>query len=260
MLRVLALGAGVQSSTVALMMAHGELETVDYAIFADTEWEPKRVYEWLDYLEPKLPFPVLRVRGRRLWDPSATERGGKYGWTTTPMYTADGGMLKRQCTADWKIEPITRKIRELLGAKPGRRVPKGEGAEEVFGISLDEATRMKDSRYPWLTHRYPLVWDKRMTRQGCLAWMEAKGYPQPPRSACVFCPFKSDREWKALEPDEWAAAVEFERSKLAGTGPQNQPAYLHAQRVPLPEVDLSGAEGRGLQSLWDSECEGMCGV
>ena len=260
MLRVLALGAGVQSSTVALMMAHGELESVDCAIFADTGWEPRKVYEWLDYLEPKLPFPVHRVTGRKLWDPTRPVGGKGYGWTTTPMYTSDGGMLKRQCTSNWKIEPSIRKIRELLGVKPGRSVPRGVVAEEVFGISLDEAQRMRDSRYPWLTHQYPLVWEKRMTRQGCLAWMAEGGYPQPPRSACVFCPFKRDREWKALEPDEWAKAVEYERLKLEGTSPKHQLSYLHAQRVPLPEVDLSGAEGRGLQSLWNDECEGMCGV
>lgn len=35
-LRVLSLGAGVQSTTLALMMAHGEVEVPDAAIFADT--------------------------------------------------------------------------------------------------------------------------------------------------------------------------------------------------------------------------------
>ena len=36
-LRVLSLGAGVQSSTVALMIHHKELPMVDCAIFADTK-------------------------------------------------------------------------------------------------------------------------------------------------------------------------------------------------------------------------------
>ena len=61
MKRFLSLGAGVQSSTLALMIAHGELEPVDAAIFADTGWEPKKVYAWLDWLEKQLPFPVYRV-------------------------------------------------------------------------------------------------------------------------------------------------------------------------------------------------------
>jgi len=43
-LRVLSLGAGVQSTTLALMAAHGEIEPPDCAIFADTQWEPRAVY------------------------------------------------------------------------------------------------------------------------------------------------------------------------------------------------------------------------
>ena len=59
MLNVLSLGAGVQSSTLALMAAHGEIEPMpDCAIFADTGDEPKAVYEWLVWLETQLPFEV----------------------------------------------------------------------------------------------------------------------------------------------------------------------------------------------------------
>jgi hypothetical protein len=47
-LRVLSLGAGVQSTTLLLMSVYGELPPLDYAIFADTGWEPARVYEHLD--------------------------------------------------------------------------------------------------------------------------------------------------------------------------------------------------------------------
>lgn len=61
MKRILSLGAGVQSSTLALMAAHGEIERPDCAIFADTQAEPESVYRWLDWLETQLPFPVLRV-------------------------------------------------------------------------------------------------------------------------------------------------------------------------------------------------------
>lgn len=60
-LRVLSLGAGVQSTTLALMAAHGEIGPMpDCAIFADTGWEPKAVYDHLAWLmSPNvLPFPV----------------------------------------------------------------------------------------------------------------------------------------------------------------------------------------------------------
>ena len=66
---VLSLGAGVQSSTLALMAAHGEVTPMpDCAIFADTGWEPKAVYDWLDWLEPQLPFQVTRVANGNIYD------------------------------------------------------------------------------------------------------------------------------------------------------------------------------------------------
>ena len=56
---VLNLGAGVQSSCLALMAAMGEVKPMpDFAVFADTQAEPKSVYDWLDWLEKQLPFPV----------------------------------------------------------------------------------------------------------------------------------------------------------------------------------------------------------
>ena len=62
MLNIISLGAGVQSSTMALMAAHGEITPMpDGAVFADTKREPAPVYVWLDWLEKQLPFPVHRV-------------------------------------------------------------------------------------------------------------------------------------------------------------------------------------------------------
>ena len=58
---IISLGAGVQSSTMALMAAQGEIKPMpDAAIFVDTQWEPAYVYKWLDWLETQLPFPVHR--------------------------------------------------------------------------------------------------------------------------------------------------------------------------------------------------------
>jgi hypothetical protein len=35
---------------------------------------------------------------------------------------------------------------------------------------------------------------------------------------------------------------------------------MHAQRVPLDQVDLSTPEDHGQLNLFNNECEGMCGV
>lgn len=63
-MRFLSLGAGVQSSTLLLMMVNGVIPKADYAIFADTQWEPKSVYAWLDVLEAetaKIQMPIVRA-------------------------------------------------------------------------------------------------------------------------------------------------------------------------------------------------------
>ncbi|MFQ5591612.1 MAG: hypothetical protein ACE5HE_10650 [Phycisphaerae bacterium] len=49
-LRILNLGAGVQSTTLAFMAHNGAIPAFDYAIFADTQGEPKAVYAHLKWL------------------------------------------------------------------------------------------------------------------------------------------------------------------------------------------------------------------
>jgi hypothetical protein len=123
---------------------------------------------------------------------------------------------------------------------------------------------MKPSRVDYLRHSYPLI-DIGMSRKDCLEWMHKTGYPEPPRSACIFCPFHSDKEWRRLrdeEPKEWHKAIDFEkRMGIAQTQQEalrGQP-FLHASCIPLDKVDLSEKVDPQLD-LWGEECEGMCGV
>ena len=110
-----------------------------------------------------------------------------------------------------------------------------------------------------------------MRRSDCLAWMQRRGYPQPPRSACSFCPYHSNAEWHRLkteEPEAFADAVTFERelqSVKAWSQNFDSVPYLHNSRIPLDQIDFSTAEERGQGSLYEidsfaDECEGMCGV
>ncbi|MFE6031627.1 hypothetical protein ACFQ6A_39325, partial [Streptomyces niveus] len=63
--RSISLGAGIQSSTMLALSAEGTIPRVDYAIFADTGWEPKAVYDHLDRLEKEIAgpagIPIFRV-------------------------------------------------------------------------------------------------------------------------------------------------------------------------------------------------------
>ena len=136
---------------------------------------------------------------------------------------------------------------------------------QVIGISTDEFKRMKPSRDKWWVARCPLI-ESRVSRKSCLDWMEKKGFPLPPRSACVFCPFHSDLEWRRLkneEPEEFANAVEFEK-RIQEADEHNETMrakpFLHNSCIPLAEIDFRNDIDRGQQLLWDEECEGMCGV
>jgi hypothetical protein len=267
MLRVLSLGAGVQSTTMALMAAHGEIGPMpDCAIFADTGWEPRVVYDHLAWLERRLPFPVHRVSrpGADLGQHAIDIATSPVTRTASPpWYTAKpDGMLPRQCSKEFKVRVIGQKVRELLGLAKGQRGPKHIAVEQWLGISTDEMQRMKDAEQAFVQHRFPLV-ENRISRQDCLRWMERNGYPAPPKSACIFCPYHGDRQWRDMRdnaPEDWRRAIEFERQIKPGFYGMEGEAFIHRQRVPLDQVDLSTAEDRGQLNMFNDECEGMCGV
>lgn len=242
------------------------------AIFADTQAEPESVYKWLAWLEKELPFPVIRVTRGCLTTESLTLRTRKDGsgrkWTKSliPAFikNPDGskGIMGRQCTFSYKVEELEKASRKIGEIKRGQR---SIGVVQWIGISLDEAHRMKPARKPWVIHRWPLI-DAGMKRYDCLRWMETKGFPKPPRSACIYCPYHSDAEWRRLrdeEPLEFERAVSFERdlqAAKAATDIIGGVPFLHASLKPLGEVDLATDVERGQVLLWGNECEGMCGV
>lgn len=251
---VLSLGAGVQSTTLLLMAEAGEVDRPVEAIFADTGWEPPDVYAHLDWLETQTSIPIKRVSVGNLRDDALA--GKPEAWMPMHTLNLDGkaSLLRRQCTSNYKIRPIRRRIRELMkehGTKEAR---------QLLGISLDEALRMRHSGVKYLTNVYPLV-DRRMTRTSCVRWLLDHGYPTPPKSACIGCPFHDDRYWRTMRdqrPVEWDDACAFDdamRNVQSGRGEM----FLHRENVPLRLVALSTPEERGQMSFL-AECEGMCGV
>jgi hypothetical protein len=271
---VINLGAGVQSSTMALMAARGEIGPMpDFAVFADTQAEPTNVYEWLGWLEKQLPFPVVRVTKGNLTDESLRIRqrldGGTYVKRLIPVFglLPNGevvGAVGRKCTADYKVIPILKHIRSACEIKHGQ---KEVTVTQWIGISYDEMQRMKLPKDPWTRHRWPLI-EKRMRRSHCIEWMKNNGYPEPPRSACYYCPFHSDDEWRRLrndDPEHFAKAIEFDekirQTNIEGAKDLRMQVYLHRSCKPLGQVDFDSPEDKGqLNFDFQSECEGMCGI
>lgn len=242
------------------------------AIFADTQDEPEEVYHWLAWLETQLPFPVHRVTAGSLskeaLKPRVTKDGRRYTRQLVPYFTKspDGSLGKirmRTCTVDFKLRPLLKAQRKLAGIKRGQKTV---GVVSWIGISTDEAMRMKDSREPWATNRYPLI-ELNWSRKQCLDWWAEEKLPAPPRSACVFCPFHSDEEWKRLKYHNHAAfnaAVRFEQDiQAAKTETDNflSTPFLHRSCKPLGEVNfMSEAKTNPQLDMFNNDCLGMCGV
>lgn len=297
MLEVLNFGAGVQSTTLLLMSLDGVLPKLDHVVFADTQWEPAAVYRHLEWCKEIAASRGLEISVRtagnlredllEFWGPRGKSADGKR-YASIPAYVRnpDGsrGIVRRQCTSEYKIDVIERFIRrEVLGLAKGQRWPKGRAVRQWIGISCDEINRMKKSRNPLNPFWHPLIEadvlkkipkgqlpginrKRGYTRQDCLSWLQQHGYPEPPRSACIGCPFRRNAEWRKLTPAEFADACEVDRlirergkdKAVNEAGELRGQPYLHDSLVPLSAANLGGKNTEW--NDWDNECDGVCGV
>lgn len=242
---VLALGAGVQSTAVLMMSIHGDLPPLDFAVFSDTGSEPASVYrhlEWLEAQADKAGIEIIRTGRDESLEDSLRSDGHQ---SAIPAFVDKGtgsrGMLLRYCTVDFKVAPKTRAIRERIGVGAKGRVGKHH-VRQWFGISYDEVERMHTADVAYMSHIYPLV-DRKMTRDDCHTWMADHGYPESPRSACYFCPYHSDEEWRRLrdeEPAEWDRAIRLDADLRTGQlhGVTGE-VYLHDSLLPLADAPLT---------------------
>lgn len=263
MLRVMSLGVGVQSTTMALMSARGDLPRCDVAIFADTGWEREATYRYLDWLVQQLPFPVLRARrdgedlGVLMMEVASGERP-RSGAPMIPFFTKNpNGMTPKQCSKEFKVRVIGREVRKMLGLVPRQRGPREKVVEQWIGISYDEQERMKDSEQPFVQNRWPLC-ELKMRREDCLSWLDERQLPAPPRSSCVFCPYRTDAEWVDMrdnDPNSFERAVRFDVACRTAV-PEGE-AFLHRQRVPLSDVRFKvDTRDPGFRQ----ECDAVCGL
>ena len=256
-LKVISLGWRVQSWTLAAMVALEELPPVDYAVHSDTTHEAAGTYahaaKWTPWLEER-GVKVVTVTANRPdvvredWSNSVLIPG-----FTTDRESGKPGQVKRQCTHDWKIMPMRRFIRSVIGN------PRPGSVESWLGISLDEFHRMRDSDVAYITNVYPLV-DRRISRADCAAWLQAHGLDIPPKSACTFCPYHSLGAWKTLKrnggPGYWAEAVAVDGA-IRDKRPKHE-LFIHPGRKPLAEaVKIPEDEGASqLELELEVPCDG----
>jgi hypothetical protein len=288
---VLNLGAGIQSTYILLHLDRQspgwEFSTypVTHAIMADTGEEPIAVYrhvEWLQSVVKRIPI-IIVSKGKLGDDLVNGVNSTGHRFASIPAYTAPApedrgpgwqeGMTRRQCTSEYKIEPLNKGVRErIVGLKYRQPMPKWLEIHNYIGISMDEARRAVKQRQKYNGHpnyhvHFPLI-EKGLTRVDCeRSLLSDFDIPhQVPRSACVFCPYKTDAEWERLrtspDPEDWSRAVEVDAAlrlpkSLVRKGMTHY-SYLHRSCQPLTQITFN-PNPRELSPLTKSECEGMCG-
>jgi 3'-phosphoadenosine 5'-phosphosulfate sulfotransferase (PAPS reductase)/FAD synthetase len=324
---ILSLGAGVQSTALALMAERGMIEKPIAAIFSDTGDEPATVYAHLENLKSMLSFPVHTVKfGNGLGnDFLAALRGETNRASQPPFYVkqadlsqseieaileesepnrsefvfrtkhrenmrsdefdfdADsddfndawnawnirrrkalnqdqGGMIWRQCTKDYKITPIRRKTRELMLE---------HGAKHVIsqiGISTDERQRERASGVKFITNSHPLL-ELGWSRRDCESWLLKEFGMKAAKSACVYCPYRSNAGWKLMkrdEPEAFEAACQYDEAIRESQGKRTCGAGITGQLfvwrgfAPLRTAEFETNPDQ-MDFGFEQECDGMCG-
>ena len=205
--RILSMGCGIQT-TACNILYHDKYDAV---VFADTNNESKETYQYIEkYIKPFCIEKGLQfVTVNRIWQ-------GK------PQSVLDEAIehkaieryfTQRQCTTRHKIRPILKWIRENIDCN------KDKPCLVDIGFSIDESQRIgKDYEQKYVTKNYPLAYE-RITRRQCAEIIAKHEWPQPPKSACTFCPFmgiKKMREFSKSDPETFQKLVDAENRDKAG--------------------------------------------
>ena len=326
---VMSFGGGVQSTAIMTLAGEGKIPMPARWVFSDPGFESGATYTHLErckeYLAKKGATLDIVTAGNIRVDAidfaQRRQNSDVKRYASIPMFIEkrDGtdGILPRQCTSEYKLEPIERyHRRDVLGLQPRQRAPVDPVVNVWIGISADEERRAsppgrwiekqivrgvdlldeplmgtvrKWVPVRWQVKSFPLlgyvIGSDRQRRPDerfdfCSGWDRAdamewniKVWPWPvPRSACICCPYRTNREWAAMrdeQPAEFAQAVEFDRviREAYATGQQARGElagvpYLHRTRVPLDMADLSKNlnDRMGCGGLFSQEPDGICGV
>lgn len=189
--RILAMGAGLQTTALAILVAEGKVK-VDAAIFADTGGEKPETYFYIEnYIKPLLASCsiefIIVQHSETLYD---------YCWRRQDIPS----IKWRWCTDRFKVRPI-------------HKVAKG--AVQLIGFSTDEAHRAnRQFKRVKVTRSFPLI-DMGLSSTDCRRIIGDYGWPIPVKSSCFFCSFSRLGDWhwlKYTHPDLFKKALELEEN------------------------------------------------
>jgi hypothetical protein len=118
-LKIISLGLGVQSTAVYLMSSIGDrLPRADYAVFADPGAEHYKTYEILEWLlkwkKENNGIPIIINKDKNLYKDIINKIPKAERVASIPAFSKNSdGLLMRQCTSEYKIQPVVRACRKL---------------------------------------------------------------------------------------------------------------------------------------------------
>lgn len=245
---VLAYGGGVNSTALLLRWLR-EGHRLDAVLFAN----------------PGEEQPATLAFVKKHAETFVRERGVPFVWLDSGLgrlvdyyteHAAIPSLMKRDCTAKFKIAPMERWVRANL--HPTRKQP----CVTLLGIDAGEVQRVRDSGRGYIINCYPLVGWK-MDRQACKAEIARAGLPEPVKSGCRMCIYARPGWFMRLareDPPYFARVEAMEDAAVAKrvrTG--KEPLLLTTK--PLAEVRAEARSQRLLQPFDDDgagDCGGFC--
>ena len=258
MRRVFSCGGGVQSTACLVLAAQGKIpyRTFVFANVGDKAESP----DTIKYIDQVLK-PYAKLHGIEWVDLQRCRRDGTpvdlfddllrpTRSINIPVRMSNGAPGNRNCTVEFKIKPIAKWIKRNA---PGCILGKG--------ISTDEPHRATPSRESdGYTSAYPLI-ELGISRSDCLRIVREAGLPQPPKSSCWFCPYKTTDQWITMrreKPELFLAVTLMERhlnQKRTAIG--KDAVYISGvgARKALP-IDQAIPDQLGLFPEWIDEQDG----
>lgn len=283
-LDVQSIGYGVQSVGMALMSGMDKFPRPDKYYYSEMP-DGKRTADYIEYINPilkSLGVEVIQLTHEDLF-------AHIMSWPTADRISmipvwfmgADGKRqpLNRQCTGDFKVDIVAKRIRTDLGVTRLKR-----NTIRVWqGISIDEIKRTKKKGYslfpdsfrvnhlPYIGQyaeiTYPgFVWESYSRDKIKEKIFVANGIKVPPPSSCFFCPFHEIDQWLDIytnDPEAWELACQLDESIRNYNTPTevlvSGPFFLYEGLVPLRGIDFDAERAKQFSEQITLGCEsGFC--
>lgn len=233
---IVSYGAGVNST--AMLCGFGERGICpDAILFADTGGERPTTYAFLDTMDAWLAnkgMPTItRLRYR-------VKRAGSAQWESLEQECLGSKQLPslaygwHKCSHKWKVKPQMDWLSDWPLFKDA--ASRGVLVQKAIGFRVGEERRRKDHiQDPGTVKVYPLLewgWDQ----NECRAAIGRAGLPQPPKSACFFCP----------------ATTKLQVAQLALTEPELFDRAVALEQAALSSGNLITVKGLGRHWTWES--------